>query len=235
MSSSSTLLSSDIAAGTALQTTAMDHPIIIGVGGFSSEVGKTTLLCELIRAFPDSEAIKTTRGHYRSCGKDPHQCCVSHLLDTKAVVRSGRELTYAPGKDTGLYWDAGATNVHWVIATDSQVEEGVKEAIRRVQTEVVFIEGNSFTQTVKPDFFIMVVHPGKTSIKRTARTALTFASSIYISRECGQARPSELLTALANFSQHTPIFLHDDLSELTNMIRHKIEIERQTRVQSAAS
>ncbi len=56
------------------------RPVIVGVGGFTSEVGKTTLLCGLLQALPGWEAIKTTRGHYRSCGKDPHACCVSHLL-----------------------------------------------------------------------------------------------------------------------------------------------------------
>ena len=35
----------------------MDQPIVIGVGGFTSDVGKTTLLCELLRAFPGWEAI----------------------------------------------------------------------------------------------------------------------------------------------------------------------------------
>ena len=82
--------------------------VVIGVGGFASEVGKTTLICELLKAFPDYEAIKTTRGHYRSCGKDPHACCVSGLLGDEPLVRSGRAETYEPGKDTGRYWDAGA-------------------------------------------------------------------------------------------------------------------------------
>jgi hypothetical protein len=57
------------------------RPTIIAVGGFTSEVGKTTLVCDLLRAFPGWEAIKTTRGHYPSCGKDPNACCVSHLLN----------------------------------------------------------------------------------------------------------------------------------------------------------
>ena len=69
-------------------------PIVVGVGGFTSEVGKTTLLCELLRAFPGWEAIKTTRGHYRSCGKDPHACCVSDLLEEKPVTGTPALLTF---------------------------------------------------------------------------------------------------------------------------------------------
>jgi molybdopterin-guanine dinucleotide biosynthesis protein len=156
------------------------RPIIVGVGGFTSEVGKTTLLCELLRAFPGWEAIKMTRGHYRSCGKDPHVCCVSDLLKDEVVIRSGRELTYSPGKDTGRYWESGAANVHWVIATNEQVEDGVKKALGRVQGPGVFIEGNSFTKFIEPDFFVMVVSADDLKIKSTAREALSRVSAFYI-------------------------------------------------------
>ena len=127
----------------------MDHPVVIGVGGFTSDVGKTTLLCELLRAFPGWEAIKTTRGHYRSCGKDPHACCVSHLLSEEPLVRSGREETYEAGKDT-----ASATGTQvlpmstGLIATDTQIEKGIQEALARVKSPGVFVEGNSFSEFV---------------------------------------------------------------------------------------
>src|SRR3954463_11818548 len=97
---------------------------VVAVGGFSSEVGKTTLVCELLRQLPGWEAIKLTRGHYRSCGRDPHSCCVSDLLRDEPVVRSGREANYQTGKDTGRFWEAGASNVHWVIVQDGQVAQG---------------------------------------------------------------------------------------------------------------
>jgi hypothetical protein len=81
----------------------MRRPAIIAVCGFSSEVGKTTLMCDLLRAFPGWEAIKVARGHYRSCGRDPHTCCVSDLLGDEPVIRSGRDQNFETGKDTGLY------------------------------------------------------------------------------------------------------------------------------------
>lgn len=162
--------------------------MIVGIGGFTSDVGKTTLLCELLRAFPGWEAIKTTRGHYRSCGKDPHACCVSDLLEDEPVVRSGRELTYSTGKDTGLYWDSGAANVHWVIATDSQVESGINRALGCVEAPGVFIEGNSFTKFIDPDYFIMVIRPDLLKIKTTAREATARVSAFYIS---GDAKASD--------------------------------------------
>ena len=164
----------------------MHRPIVIGIGGYTSNVGKTTLLCELLGAFPGWEAIKTTRGHYRSCGKDPQACCVSHLLAAEPVVRSGREATYSFGKDTGRYWDAGAANVHWLIATDDQVECGVREALSRVRAEGVFVEGNSFAQFVDVDFFVMVRRADDLKIKKTAKQALDRADVIYVSDDESQ-------------------------------------------------
>ena len=155
--------------------------MVIGVGGFASNVGKTTLMCELLRAFPGCEAIKTTRGHYRSCGKDPHACCVSHLLGEEPLVRSGRADTYERGKDTGRYWDAGAANVHWVIATDTQLEKGVQQALARVTSPGVFVEGNSFAEYVQTDCMFMVRRADDARIKKSARSVITKTTVLYVS------------------------------------------------------
>lgn len=156
----------------------MSQPVVIGIGGVASNVGKTTLLCELLRAFPGSEAIKTTRGHYRSCGKDPHACCVSHLLGDEPLVRSGRKETYEAGKDTGRYWDAGAVNVHWVIATDAQLGKGIQEAIERVKSPCVFVEGNSFSEFIQTDCMLMVRGAGDQRIKKSAKKVIEKATAI---------------------------------------------------------
>ncbi len=158
----------------------MIRPVVIGVGGFTSDVGKTTLVCELLKAFPGWEAIKTTRGHYRSCGKDPRACCVSHLLSEEPLVRSGWEQTYEKGKDTGRYWDAGAANVHWLICTDNQVEPGIKEALARVKSPGVFVEGNSFSEFVDTHHFVMVRLHDNRKIKSSARRSYNKATAIYV-------------------------------------------------------
>jgi len=195
------------------------RPVIIGVGGFMSGVGKTTLVCELLRAFPGWEAIKTTRGHYRSCGKDPHACCVSHLLDDEPVIRSGRELTYAPGKDTGRYWDSGAANVHWVIATDGQVEDGIREALSRVHANGVFVEGNSFTRFIKADYFVMVVRPDDMRIKSTAREILGRVSAFYLAGDAALDYKGSLKAFLAKansgiMAHESTVFAGAELGQL---------------------
>jgi hypothetical protein len=159
----------------------MKRPTIIAISGFSSEVGKTTLMCDLLRAFPGWEAIKVTRGHYRSCGRDPHACCVSDLLSDEPVIRSGRDQNYALAKDTGRYWDAGAANVHWVIVTDEQVERGINEAVNRITAPGVLIEGNSILDFLQADLVLMVARASGGKIKGSARQALAHSSAIYLS------------------------------------------------------
>lgn len=198
----------------------------VAVGGFSSNVGKTTLVCDLLRELSGWEAIKVTRGHYRSCGKDPHACCVSHLLGDEPLIRSGREETYAPGKDTGRYWDAGASNVHWLIATKEQVEQGIHQALERVSAPGVIIEGNSFLKFIEVDFAIMVSRADGGKIKPSARRALKACSAIYLSDEqCeGDASERERFSMWLKDKEEKklissiPVYTRKELAQLTERI-----------------
>ena len=152
----------------------------IAVSGTSSESGKTTLMCQLLKGLRHWEAIKMTRGHYRSCGKDPHACCVSHLLGNEPLIRSGFLKTYVEGKDTGRYWEAGASNVHWVVVTDDQVERGLQLALDRVRAPGVLIEGNTFLKYFDVDFSVLVLPTiGVLQIKGSTRWAFAKASALY--------------------------------------------------------
>ncbi len=216
------------------------RPKIVAVGGFTSEVGKTTLLCDLLPAFQGWEAIKVTRGHYRSCGKDPQSCCVSHLLSDKPLIRSGHLQTFSSGKDTGRFWEAGAANVHWLIATDSQIEEGIKQALERVTGPGVLIEGNSFTEFIAIDFMIMVARAAGGKIKASARKALSKSSSLYLSKlpnDLIQTEPSLAndgpratklsfaswceKTLLGEMRKDLPVYVAEDLPQLISEIRRR--------------
>jgi molybdopterin-guanine dinucleotide biosynthesis protein len=202
------------------------NPKIIVIAGAGSNTGKTTLLCDLLRALSqhkDCEAIKLTRGHYRSCGKDPHACCVSHLLSDAPVIRSGRAETYTPGKDTGYYWEAGARNVHWVIATDGQVEQGIKQALSRVQSQRVLIEGTSLLPYVKSDLAVLVLRQTAVKLKPSARRALIQGriNAVYCSDVDEQADAQAALIALLQHSKfeddrptNLPVYARSRLPQL---------------------
>lgn len=199
----------------------------MAVSGLSSNTGKTTLMCELLRRLPGWEAIKLTRGHYRSCGKDPQGCCVSDLLRDEPLIRSGREANYEGGKDTGRFWDAGAANVHWVIVGEDQVEDGIKQALSRVTAAGVIVEGNSFLDYVGADLALMCARAGENRMKTSARRTLEKADALYLSTidYCDSA------TARARFDKWRaglsidlnlnglPIFTREDIPQLIEHIR----------------
>ena len=202
-------------------------PFIVAVSGLSSNTGKTTLVCELIRRLPGWEAIKLTRGHYRSCGKDPSGCCVSDLLRDEPLIRSGREANYQTGKDTGRFWDAGAANVHWVIVGEEQVEEGIAQALARVGSPGVIVEGNSFLDYIDADFAITCARAGENKLKTSARRTLAKANGLYLSTIDDSNRDQ----AIASFDSwrrglsidlkvdRIPIFTREDIPKLLLNIR----------------
>jgi molybdopterin-guanine dinucleotide biosynthesis protein len=204
----------------------MNRPIIVAVSGLSSNTGKTTLACELLARLPGWEAIKLTRGHYRSCGKDPQGCCVSDLIRDEPLIRSGRDANYEKGKDTGRFWDAGAANVHWVIVGEEQVAAGIKEALARVTSPGVVVEGNSFLDFIEADFAIMCARAGENKLKRSARRTLEKADALYLSTIDNTDRE----TAIAQFeawrdglsielsTDGTSVYTRQDISQLLESI-----------------
>ena len=172
---------------------------IVAVAGTASNVGKTTLACDLLARLPGWEAIKVTKGHYRSCGKDPQSCCVSHLLGDTPLVLSGREKTYVSGKDTGRYWEAGASNVHWVVAAKRQIAEGVAEALTRVSPGArgVVVEGTGFLGSLPVDCAIMVVGPEPHELKASAAGVFPLMRYVFLSGAApGDARAVEPIKSL---------------------------------------
>ena len=201
-------------------------PIIVAVSGLSSNTGKTTLVCELLERLPGWEAIKLTRGHYRSCGRDPNGCCVSDLLRDEPLIRSGRGENYEAGKDTGRFWDAGAANVHWVIVGEDQVEDGIKQALSRVTAPGVVVEGNSFLDYVNADFAIMCARAGENRMKASARRTLEKADALYLSTidDCDGAtarlRFEDWRESLAiDLDFALPVLTREDVPQLIERVR----------------
>ncbi|HEU5235659.1 MAG TPA: hypothetical protein VFU37_00870 [Pyrinomonadaceae bacterium] len=215
-----------------LRNSMLVRPTIVAVSGFSSNVGKTTLVCELLRQLPGWEAIKLTRGHYRSCGRDPAGCCVSDLLRDEPVIRSGREANYQVGKDTGRFWDAGASNVHWVIVKDDQVEQGITQALERVEAVGVIVEGNSFLEYIKADLAVMCARSEGGKIKASARRVLSKIDFLYLSAL--EATTVHAKTQFEEFSSrlnlpvdltNASIVTHDDIQILLSRIHGRLILQ----------
>ena len=206
---------------------------IVAVAGFASNVGKTSLASRLIAALPGWEAIKVTKGHYRSCGKDPAACCVSHLLSDEPLILSGRDANYSAGKDTARFWDAGASNVHWVIATRQQVADGVRTALARVAPGApgVVVEGTGFVVDVPADVIVMVARPDSADIKPSARRVFKMADFLFLSSD-GPDTSAEVERLRAMLAAHgvtcemPPVLRSLDVGRLVELIDRRCSIAR---------
>ncbi len=217
-----------------------ERPIIVAVSGLSSNTGKSTVVCELLSRLPGWEAIKLTRGHYRSCGKDPQGCCVSDLLRDEPLIRSGREANYEAGKDTGRFWDAGAANVHWVIVGEDQVEDGIRQALSRVTAAGVVVEGNSFLDYIEADLAITCARAGENKMKASARRTLGKADVLYLSTidDC------DAMTARARFAgwrdglsidlglDGLSLFTKEDIPQMVESIQRKVAVRLANKYQT---
>jgi hypothetical protein len=150
---------------------------------------------------------------------------VSDLLRDEPVIRSGREANYQAGKDTARFWDAGAVNVHWVIVKEDQVEQGINQALDRVEAGGVVIEGNSFLEYIEADLAVMCARAEGGKVKPSSRRALAKTDLLYLS-----SLDADDLTARKQFAsflaslpldlnlQGLAIFTHADIRRLVSQI-----------------
>ena len=197
--------------------------IVVTVSGTSSEVGKTGLMCALLGRLPGWAAVKVTRGHYRSCGRDPETCCVSHLLGDRPRVFADRAVTDVGGKDTGRYWQAGAADVRWVVAARGQEHAGLSRALADLAgSDGVLVEGNRILERMpKPRLALLVAHPATGEVKSSARRILDRIDALFVPDAglAGSLEDPSALVGAAPGSRGWPVFGPADLDRLAETLR----------------
>jgi hypothetical protein len=194
---------------------------IVTVSGTCSEVGKTTLVCELLARLPGWAAIKVTRGHYRSCGRDPDTCCVSGLLGDEPRVFSDRADTDVATKDTGRYWAAGAADVRWLVVARGQEGEGIARALAGLGDHPgVVIEGNRVVESLDPELAVMVALPDQKEIKVSARRIVGRVHGLYVPQWNGaEGDPGSLVGAPGAWER--PVWGPVDLDRIAAGLRRE--------------
>lgn len=197
--------------------------IVVTVSGTSSEVGKTGLMCALLDRLPGWAAVKVTRGHYRSCGRDPETCCVSHLLGDRPRVFADRAVTDVAGKDTGRYWEAGAADVRWVVAARGQEHAGLSRALADLAgSDGVLVEGNRILERMpRPRLALLVAHPAAGEVKSSARRILDRIDALFVPDAglAGSLEDPSALVGAAPGSRRWPVFGPADLDRLAETLR----------------
>jgi hypothetical protein len=168
---------------------------IVVVGGHTRSIGKTQLVCDIIAALPEANWIagKITQyghgvcaqnGQDCDCAPDEHVCAISWERDANS------------GTDSSRFLAAGAQRSFWLRTKQGFLAEGMP-LLRKALDEIaearlpesvadssaptnVILESNTLLQFLKPDLFLMVLHPGKADFKDSAQLQLDRASALVL-------------------------------------------------------
>jgi hypothetical protein len=155
------------------------------VGGQCRKVGKSSLVVDLIRAFPDWHwtAVKITPYAETGCPVNGANCGCAVGEHTFVI----REETQSAGKaDTMRYLRAGAERAIWVQTKEGRLSDAVPAlALVLAAAENVVIESDAIAHHWQPDLFLMVLDPRKADFKASARRALSLADAFVLRSPLG--------------------------------------------------
>ena len=177
---------------------------VVVVGGHTRSIGKTQLACDLIAALPEAEWIagKITQYGHGVCAQNGEDCdCApdEHICAISWELRGDR------GTDSSRFLAAGAKRAFWLRTKQGFLAEGMpllREALRETEKSVssseaggasrnLILESNTLMQFWKPALYVVVVHPGKSDFKESARLQLD-RSSAFVLREALPTKASDI-------------------------------------------
>ena len=150
------------------------------VGGHTRSIGKTSLVVDLIHAFPAAEwtAVKITQYGHGVCSEHGEPCdCASAthpaILDEERD-RSGRT-------DTSRFLLAGAHRSLWLRTRQGDLAEGMpllRDAL--AGAENVILESNAVLGFLRPALFLVVLDPEIEDFKESTQRFLDRADAFVL-------------------------------------------------------
>lgn len=201
---------------------------LVVVGGQCRNVGKTALVCEILRAFAECEwtAVKITQckenecpvnGLNCGCPGDEHRFAISEEQD-----RSGRG-------DSSRFLAAGAARSLWVRVKPGQLVAAWLELRRKLAAATqVIVESNSVLEFAEPDLYLIVLDPAKSDFKASARAQLGRADAFVFRTADGSRRDS--FAAVGSLLANKPTFVPrrggSASPELLDLVRTRVFASR---------
>jgi molybdopterin-guanine dinucleotide biosynthesis protein len=177
-------------AGATIKETALWRLIV--VGGHTRSIGKTQLVCDVIRAFPRTEwtAGKVTQYGHGVCAQNGENC---DCAPTDHVCALDWETRADTGTDSARFLEAGAKQSFWLRTKQGYLAEGLpllRQALHEIgtqeskeKTHALIVESNSLMQFVKPSLYFAVIDPLKDDFKESAQMALDRAHALVMRGE----------------------------------------------------
>lgn len=153
---------------------------LIVVGGQCSKVGKTSLVEDLLRSFPELDwtAVKITPHAESGCPVNGEKCGCAPAQHT-FVIRT--EKVRGRKTDTSRFLAAGAKRAIWVQTKSGRLRDALAPLASRMGgAKNVIIESNAIGKHWRPDLFFLVLDPNLTDFKRSAQSVVRFTDAFVI-------------------------------------------------------
>lgn len=193
------------------------------IGGHTRNIGKTALVCDVIRAFPQAEwtAVKITQYGHGVCSINGEHC---GCAPQEHAFSLDEERDRSNRTDTSRFLVAGARRALWLRTKQGQLAE----AMPRLREELapagnVIIESNSVLGFLKPQLYLAVLHPKEADFKESARKFLDLAAG-YVLRD-SPAEGAAHKEAPAKILANKPRFVQSIGDELPRDLQDFIERE----------
>ena len=187
---------------------------IVVVGGQARNVGKTSLVANLIKAVAERHwtAVKITQH--------------AHDIppDASYVIREERD---ASGDgDTSRYLKAGARRALLLSARPGRLADAMPALRRELgRADDVILESNSVLEFLEPDVYLAVLDPAISDFKSSARQFLQNASAVVLNQP--ERRSIRWDKALLDQVMRKPIFRvrppHYLTADLVEFVRKKLQ------------
>jgi hypothetical protein len=165
---------------------------IVVVGGHTRSIGKTQLVCDIISALPEANWIagKITQYGHGVCARNGQDC---DCAPDEHVCAIDWEVNANTGTDSSRFLAAGALRSFWLRTKQGFLAEGMPllrsaldDNANRPRTAGpnapinIILESNTLLQFIKPDLFLMVLHPGRSDFKESAKLQLNHATAFVL-------------------------------------------------------
>jgi hypothetical protein len=162
----------------------MGHPEgvarLLVVGGHSRSVGKTSLVVDLIRAFPEAAwtAVKITQYGHGVCARHEGGCDCAPQENGFALDEERERGTRT---DTSRFLAAGAARALWLRARQGRLAEALPLLRAEMARAGNFIlESNTLLRFARPVLYLVVLDPACADFKPSAQQALDRADAFVL-------------------------------------------------------
>ena len=165
---------------------------LICVGGLSSECGKTSVVCMLLRSLPGWAAVKVTPSRIEEACPRGRSCEACRIVDGRYEVTVDDGIPERPRKDTMRFHEAGAAHVGFVRALPEHLPEALNAAYKRLDgVRGVIVESTTMMPIIQ-GLRILTAKEGLYDVKDSARRAAGVTDILVVNRNAGQSGKLEL-------------------------------------------